>query len=372
MGEGFGTSMMNRHMRIVVLMAFVVSAWGGGAFADPPKRLSIDEVSEELKTSDQPTSATVNKILEQAVRNIARRYNLNGIQTEKTMELMKSEVSRFIRDHESEVWPAIRDLFSSGFGTKPPESQEEIKRIGKAARPLAMLAETAIYRANEEWRLILTDEQKKVHDFDMAEMKTTFEKIDQNLGSWEDGDPSGGPFFPQPKMNGPKPPRPSKPPKNHLPEPKIEDMFNAANIFKTLVEEFIKEYELDGGQVTSARSILEEYKAKASDFRDSNKLDFAKVALRHRQAYEARDVASIKEATADHKKLLEPVYQLCGAMDDRLNGLLTTAQIQRHAERSASAEPHKKTAPAVKSVLPVSEEDDKDPGGSDSDGDSGR
>lgn len=364
--------MMNRHMRIVALMAFVVSTWGGGAFAGPPKKLSIDEVTEELKTSDQPTSATVNKILEQAVRNIARRYNLNGIQTEQTMDLMNREVSRFIRDHESEVWPAIRDLFSSGFGTKPPESMDEIKRIGKTARPLAQLAETAIYRANEEWRLILTDEQKKVHDFDMGEMKSTFEKIDQNLGSWEDGHPSGGPFFPQPKMNGPKPPRPTKPPKNHLPEPKIEDMFDAANIFETLVEEFIKEYELESGQITSARSILEEYKAKASDFRDSNKLDFAKVAVRHRQAYEERDVAAIKEATADHKKLLKPVYQLCGAMEDRLKGLLTTSQIQRHEERSAPAELHKKAATAVKRTAPIAEEEDEHSGGSDSDGDSGR
>jgi len=173
-------------------------------------------------------------------------------------------------------------------------------------------------------------------------------------------------------MNGPMPPRPPKPPKNHLPEPKIEDMFNAANIFETLVEEFIKEYELESGQITSARSILEEYKAKASDFRDSNKLDFAKVALRYSQAHEERNVAAIKEATADHKKLLEPVYKLCGAMEDRLKGLLTTAQIQRHAERSASMELHKKAAPAAKPTAPVAKEAKKQPDGSDSDGDSGR
>ena len=58
------------------------------------------------------TSATIERIIETAVRNIARRYNLNEAQTQKTDELWNREVRQFLREHEAEVWPAIRGLYS--------------------------------------------------------------------------------------------------------------------------------------------------------------------------------------------------------------------------------------------------------------------
>lgn len=339
---------MTRLLKTVAVSVGALGLWSPVALAAPPEKLSVDEVSEALNSGNQPAAATIDKIMEQAVRNIARRYNLNDVQTDKTNELMKREVYNFIREHESEIWPAIKDLLQSGLGTRPPESPEEIQRIGKAARPLARLAEEAIYRANDEWRLILTDEQKKVHDFDMSEMRTTFEEIDKNFAEWEQGKASER-IFPQPNMGGKDLPRPTKPPPGKLPEPR-NVTFDPSNIFETLAEEFIEEYGLDDGQVTSARSIVEEFKGKASDFLDANKVAIAQIDLRRQQAREARDMDAIKQVNADHKKLLEPVYQLCSAMEDRLEGLLTTAQIQRHKERGDSPVSAKRTRDRDKSA----------------------
>lgn len=322
--------------------------FGTAVVADPPKKMSVDEVAEALKSGSQvAAAATIDKIMDQAVANIARRYNLNDLQRQETEDLMKREVYDFLRTHESEVWPAIRDLFASGLGTRPPASKEEVKRIGKAARPLTKLAQRAIYDANEEWRLILTAEQKKVHDFDLAEMKTTFEIIDENFGAWEAGAAPDGPIFPPPNLKGRQPSRPSKPQRGTLPKPEVE-IFDPSNVFEELAQEFIKEYRLNTGQVTSARSIVEEFKQKATDFRDSQKLEFAKIDVRMRRAHVARDVDAVKLAHADRKKLLDPIYQLCGAMEHRLRGLLTTAQIQRHEERSAAVTPSDDGASATK------------------------
>ena len=69
------------------------------------------------------SAATIERIMDQAVRNIARRYNLNETQTKKTDELMKREVNRFLKEHEDEVWPVIRDLLISQFGAKPPQDR---------------------------------------------------------------------------------------------------------------------------------------------------------------------------------------------------------------------------------------------------------
>ncbi len=338
--------------RLVWIVVLTVGVWTVPSRADQLEKPPVADIAETLKSDAAPAAATIDAIMEQAVRNIAARYNLNDVQAESTRQLMKRDVYKFLKEHENEVWPAIRDLLAAQLGAKPPDSREDVMRIGKASRPLAKLAEEAIFRANEEWRLILTQQQKDMHDFDLVEMRKTFEVIDKNLGGWEEGDPLENRIFPdQKQLIGRQPPRPHRPRKGHLPEPTVE-FFDPHPIFETLVEEFIKEYELDEGQITSARSILEEFKVKANDFRDAKKLELAKIAVQQQDALARRDLKAIKQTNAAHKKLLEPVYELCDEMDGRLKGLLTTSQIQRHAEKSKARETSKGAPKVTKKTSP--------------------
>ncbi|MGB2987367.1 MAG: hypothetical protein WBE26_15990, partial [Phycisphaerae bacterium] len=342
---------MALRKRTVWGLLVAMTMWVPGASAQqPPEKGSAADTASELSTGRAPATATIEAIMEQAVRNIAARYNLNEDQTALTGKLMKRDVYRFLEEHEAEVWPIIRDLLAAQLGAKPPESQEEIKRIGEAAKPLAQLAKEAIFRANEEWRHILTPEQKKLHDFDLAEMETTFEQIDKNFAEWEAGRPPEDGIFPAPQIDG-QPLRPHKP----QDEKPIKVIFDPNRILETLVEEFIKDYKLDEGQITAARSIRQEFKAKANDFRDSNKLEFAKIARQQQEAIANRDLDAIKKAAAAHKKLLEPVYGLCGQMHERLKGLLTTAQIERYAEKSGSKKEKAKGATVKKKTSPKKE-----------------
>ena len=317
--------------RPIVLWAVATFSFSGAAaLAQKPagKKQAGGQV-QELTTGKPAAAATVDRIMDQAVRNIAARYNLNDVQTEETGKLMRREVYRFLKEHENEIWPVIRDLLKNQLRT--PENREEMMGVGKAARPLAKLAKEAIFRANEEWGAMLTPEQKRVHDFDLAEMDKTFEQIDTNFGKWESGEAEQEPIFPQPQLTGREPPRPPKPPRD-LPDPPII-VWEPKKVFETLVEAFIEEYELDEGQITSARSILEEFQAKADNFRESKKLELEKVATEQQEAHRNRDLDAVKKADAARKKLFEPVYELVAQMDVRLKGLLTTAQIQRHAKK---------------------------------------
>lgn len=316
-----------KRMFGMFLVMFAVGA--AAAQTDKPQKPPVLDAKDALDGGSPPATATIDKIMDQAVRNIAVRYNLNDVQTQETRKLMKREVYRFLKEHENKVWPVIRDLLGSQL--EPPENRDNMMRVGKAAKPLARLAKEAIFRANEEWRLILRPDQKKMHDFDMAEMTKTFDQINANFDDWEAGKQTGRSVFPKPEFAG-QPPLPSRPPKGSLPKPEVE-VFDPNNIFEALVEDFIEEYELGEGQITSARSILEEFKGKANDFKDARKLAFLSVALQQQEAFADRDIGAIKKAAAAHKKLLEPIYQLCGQMDDRLKGLLTTAQIQRREEK---------------------------------------
>jgi len=300
------------------------------------------KLARELHSGAMPTASTIEMIMEQAVKNISRRYNLNDAQQQKTREIMQREVNRFLKEHENEVWPVIRDLFASQMGARPPENLEDVKRIGKAARPLSSLAKDAIYRANEEWRFYLSPEQKSMHDYDLAEMDKTFSQIDQNFADWESGTPKDVGLFPAPPVADRSPPRP-KQPSPGLPEPEVETF--RPTIFETYVEQFIKDYELDQGQVTAARSILEEYKSKTNDFKNAKEEEFVKISMDQRAAVESGDREKIAATEAARKKLLEPVHELFAAMEVRLKALLTTAQIERFEEKEKAAKANRPTRP---------------------------
>lgn len=307
---------------------------------------------------DKVTFATVERIMDTAVQNIARRYALNPAQTQNTSELMRREVRQFLKDHEAQIWPAIRSLLESGFGKNLPEDIDEVKRLGEVARPLAKEAKEAIFRANAEWREILTEEQKKVHDFDLEQMDKTFEHVDSFLGSWQEGKPiQGGGLFPQPKAAIGGPPRPPKPVIGTT-RPIVDTI--DVGILTTFVEEFIKDYKLTEGQITTARSILEEFKEKAEAFKSFNKQDFAKIVADRNKARAARDADGIKKATTAHKKLLEPFYELFAQMEDRLRSQLTTTQLDVYKQKNQPKRASAKTERKKKSVEKVDEAEKPD------------
>ena len=298
-------------------------------------------ISKTAELESAPDSATIDSILNQAVKNIAKRYNLNDAQTEKTSEIMRRDVYKFLREHEEQVWPAIRDLLKAQLGNKPPDDKEMMQRIGKAANSMMGMIEEAILRGNEEWRMYLNAEQKRMHDYDLAEMDRTFKQLEANFEAWAKGEPNPGPLFPPPPPPHLSPPKPKQPPQG-LPEPEIE-IFRPT-LFETYVEEFIKKYHLDKAQIESARSILAEYQDKANDFKNSKKDELKKLALQMRTAHEQADRKGLQMAEAQRKELLKPVHELFGEMNERLMALLTTAQVQKFASADGLAPPADKAS----------------------------
>lgn len=296
-----------------------------------------------------PDAATVEKIMEQAVRNISLRYNLNQAQSDRTQEIMKREVHAFLKEHEAEVWPLIRDLMAAQLGAAPPSDPAELKRIGKAVKPLIQAAKDAILRGNEEWRMYLTPDQRRMHDFDLSEIEKGFEQINDNFGRWERGESAEAPLFPPASAAGPQ--RPRKPTEG-LPEAEV-DVFEPRRLFDPIVEKFIRDYELDQAQNDSARSILAEFNAKGDDFKKNNKDALASISVDLKKAIQERDQNLKRTAEASRKKLLAPVYELLDQMNERLRGLLTTAQIDRHEAKKKAEKEGRLTAKKPASTPPA-------------------
>jgi hypothetical protein len=328
--------MTYRIQSLTVTTLCLALAGSTAALAEPTPKPRTQPKENEAKPALEITQATAEMIMNEAVKNIAKRYNLNEAQRQKTDDIMKRDVNKFLKDHEAQVWPIIREFMSGGF--QPPSDPEDVKRLGRAAAPLLKDAQKAILDGNREWRQYLTPEQQKMHDFDLAEMDKQFVEAEKNLQAWAEGRPRGG-LFPAPSLDRSPPtppmPKPGLPQPPAPPEPQVE-IFVRESLFDTYVEDFIKQYELDPAQIESARSILAEYKQKAGAFKEANRAELTKVAYEHKAAVEGNDRERIAQAEAERKRLLQPAYEMFGAMDERLKALLTTAQRARHGEQAAS------------------------------------
>lgn len=340
-------SLRTRNLRLL-LAALAISLCAPIGWAVPPVETEPTNPTEALSKGTRPAAATLEKIISAAVRNISKRYDLDEDQHAITEELMKRGVHRFLREHENEVWPVIGDLLRSRFGLEPPDS-EDAKRFGKAVGPLFEAAKKAILEGNEEWRAILTPEQRRLHDYDLKDMERQFGEIGSNFQSWAEGNPKRASIFGRSKKN-----REGSATSLRLSRVGSEHrIFDPNPILETIVEEFIHQYKLDKGQVTAARSILEEFKGKANDYQASKKRELTAVTKARAEALRDRNLADIKRVEKDHKKLLVPIYALCDQMERRLEGLLTTAQKQRHGDRQASASPPTVRKTDVKKKLDV-------------------
>lgn len=297
-----------------------------------------------------PGFRNIDEILEQAVRNIGARYNLNAEQSRYTDTMMKTEVRTFLREHRDQIWPVLRSMIGAQLDpTSITKDKTESQRIGKTARPLFDSAREAILRCNEEWRTQLTAEQRAMHDFDMGEMQKTFGYMTEQIQAWEDGKPGDKGIFPAVQAFPNEPKLPPVPPAG-LPSLRGEKASSAEeggltpDVFEAYVEAFIKDYELDAAQTERARGMLTEFKGLAQNQYDTIKDQLARIDHDRQEAVIKRDRAAKEGADKKRRELLAPVSEAFGKMKDRLHALLTTAQKERYAQKEAA----KKNAPAPK------------------------
>jgi len=288
----------------------------------------------------------VPKILTQAVNNISRRYNLNKAQHEFTQGMMEREVYRFLREHQDQVYPLIRDL-SLAQGDMSKLTPEQRKRIGKAAQPLIEEARKAILAANAEWGKILSEDQKRLHQWDLDEMDGQFKQIRDNFQKMEQGEAVDNPIFPEPEGKTPPPPTPKLPPERKitLPETPIV-VHDPDGVFDRAVEKFIKDYELDAAQAEAARSIGREYKEYAGVYRKAHQVEFDAAHKNAEEASRTGDIEKVRQAEAEEERLNAKILQWLDEMKNRLMSIPRDAQKAAYEQRQG-ASPAPTTAPAA-------------------------
>lgn len=121
----------------------------------------------------------VDPLLNTYTNMIVRKYNLSPEQDDFTRKVVFESAHRFLKTHEGELRGLIDRLFEVRTGgTMTPE---ELVEWGRRAMPIYNDAKQIILQTNEQWREILTEEQRKIHDEDVKLMVESFETTENQI-----------------------------------------------------------------------------------------------------------------------------------------------------------------------------------------------
>jgi hypothetical protein len=112
-------------------------------------------------------------------RFLARKYDLTEEQDEYTREFLRAKAQTFMDGHREELMGLVERMFDARTGGEM--SQAELIDWGKRVMPVYEEAKRIIVDGNSEWRDILTEDQKRIHDEDLALMAQSFQTTEDQL-----------------------------------------------------------------------------------------------------------------------------------------------------------------------------------------------
>lgn len=148
---------------------------------------------------------------------LARKYDLTEEQDQYTKFLLRERAYSFLEKNEHDLRDLIDRMFEvrSGGEMMP----EELVAWGAHAAPIYEEAKKIITEGNQEWREILTPEQKKIHDEDLRLMQQSFETTEEQLNRILTGDMTVDEFRSPYRARRPSRPRTPSPAPRAVEEP---------------------------------------------------------------------------------------------------------------------------------------------------------
>ncbi len=312
-----------------VFVALICSLGSGGtalAQAGAAGRSPATSKPAESTPLTDPTNPglwNADRMMEDAVQTLVRRYNLNPEQTEYTRKLLTTKTKSFLKDHEAELRQLIRESIEMNID-KRKATPENYKAWAEKARPLFERAKKDILDGNKEWGDILNDTQKKIHDFDLAQMQGTFTQMDGLITKWSDGQYSPKDLSPRPpsavaKGNDPQGHRLSDGPEVYV--RKTEELW------QLYVNQFIEVYQLTPEQRNAGYAILQDCRGRATGYRNGHKKEFDAVESQLKEASNTPTAtARAIELREQQAELERPIQDIFSDLRQRLDQIPSKAQ----------------------------------------------
>lgn len=130
---------------------------------------------------------------------LVRKYNLTDEQAEYTRELLHAKSQGFFQQHDQEIRNLLDEMFYVRTGGEI--DQAGLQDWGRRVAPLFNEAKKVLVDGNDEWRQILTDEQRRIHDKDLQMMYESFETTGEQIQRIVSGEMTVDEFRNPPRLN---------------------------------------------------------------------------------------------------------------------------------------------------------------------------
>ena len=300
---------------------------------DAPDKVAQPDQTPKTSRShpNEPELWNANQMMEDAVSQIARRYNLNPAQENYTRMLLRERTLAFLEQHETEVRQLLKESIDFRLGLKSP-TPEALKDWASRAMPIYQSAQETILSGNEEWREILSEDQIKIHDSDLSLMKTNFTQVTKMLDGWKEGKGAFGRRTQSQTIKSSGDSDATEGAVSQQGRSFVERRTIEAN-WLAYTNKFIDTYKLNKEKAIAARAgIHKDALSKAMAYRNKRKAQFSQIEtdLRapRKKEEDPKETRRHRIALEQVKSDLErPIRQMFVEMNDRLMQLPTSSQL---------------------------------------------
>lgn len=161
--------MFSRTFAATVALVVILAGFGQSATAQ----------SEGQPRQSFSKMLNVDALMDNYIRFLSRKYDLSEEQDAFTQEFVHQRVNVFLDRNRDKLAGLVDQLFEVRTGRDM--SPEELTAWGRRVLPIYEQAKITIVGANAEWREILTEEQRLIHDEDVKLMYESFTKTEDQL-----------------------------------------------------------------------------------------------------------------------------------------------------------------------------------------------
>jgi hypothetical protein len=291
-----------------------------------------------------PTENMTRSVLARWVDESAVELDLSEDQRAQILENALNRWPKFLEENRAQLQPLLNEWIEMRLAMEPP-SKEQVQGWSERALPVWQRIRGQFNEGIEEVREVLNPLQRAKFESEVLQFNTGLNVAEAKIKQWHRGEFREREFWdPPPSVRERRREARKAEERGEQTEAEAQRVDQVAEELKSwdrYTEQFIRIYELDEGQKSTARSCLKELKDRAVAYRDHNIDRINKLEDRI-----ARSDGS-KEELKEIEKLLVEIY---GPIDDmfkelqaRLEGIPTSAQRDKveegkSEERSATGD----------------------------------
>jgi len=334
--------MTRRSFSLNLLLASVIAAGvcpssvcgqdrlGGGSekTARPGKKWQVDPLSNKY----------IEHALNWTAKSVARRYNLDEVQTRIARKMLVDNTWDFVNKHRDEMQYLMTEMYSARLSGEEPDS-EKVKEWAKRAEPVFNEARRLIMEKNIQFHQVLNDEQKRIHRADLEDMQINFGHMEERLKQWRTGKYNPGEFqqgLTDPKHRAEQRKRAIERKKREL-EMQVQVTPVSPEFWELYVEMFCDAFQLDEGQKTFAYSILNDIKTIGVAYRTDHARQIEKLKAKTKElsdllARSKEEQEQLDRTKAELDKVYKPLLDLFEDLQKRLMAIPTTEQHKKASQ----------------------------------------